>query len=259
MGWGWTMISTVDTALKMKSLILIFVLLTQASCFAMANSPLAERVCRDSWCYYQEPIEGWNVFYSEELYNGDKAVFANARQQLITDLKQITSIIPAQKIEPLKKIRIHLDLKDVGNRYFFGVYHWSKEVLIERGQDPGKFQSIEIFGADKYPLWTKSQPAAVLHELAHAYSAQFLTDKERTRIERAYDAAMAKGLYGEVPYFDGEKTYLQKAYASTDRFEYFTESVEAYFWKNDYFPFNRQELKTYDSQMYEVLRSIWQD
>ncbi|MNT69485.1 hypothetical protein D3C72_2078100 [compost metagenome] len=98
-----------------------------------------------------------------------------------------------------------------------------------------------------------------MHELAHAYSAQYLTNEERTAVEHAYNAAMAKGLYGEVPYFDGEKTYLQKAYASTDRYEYFTESVEAYFWKNDYFPFNRKELKIYDPQMFAVVRAIWQN
>lgn len=250
---------SVDTALAMKSTLLMLIMLTQSSFVAMAKTAPVERVCRDTWCYFQESVEGWNIFYSEELYNGDKAVFANARQQLTSDLKKIKTIIPAQKIEILKSIRIHLDLRDVGNRYFFGAYHWSKEALIERGQDPGKYQSIEIFGADQYPHWTKSQPAAVLHELAHAYSAQYLTNEERTKVELAYNAAMAKGLYGEVPYFDGEKTYLQKAYASTDRFEYFTESVEAYFWKNDYFPFKRDELKVYDPGMYELVRDIWQN
>jgi hypothetical protein len=32
--------------------------------------------------------------------------------------------------------------------------------------------------------------------------------------------------------------------------EFFAEMTEAYFWKNDMFPFDRNELKSYDPETY---------
>ena len=47
------------------------------------------------------------------------------------------------------------------------------------------------------------------------------------------------------------------AYALTDHKEYFAELSEAYWGRNDYFPYTRQELKTYDPTGFAVLEQIW--
>ena len=39
--------------------------------------------------------------------------------------------------------------------------------------------------------------------------------------------------------------------------EYFAEATEAYFSRNDFFPFNSSELKTHDPEMYDLLTELW--
>ena len=39
--------------------------------------------------------------------------------------------------------------------------------------------------------------------------------------------------------------------------EYFAESTEAYFSRNDFFPFTREELKKHDPAMFELLAKLW--
>jgi dipeptidyl-peptidase-4 len=39
--------------------------------------------------------------------------------------------------------------------------------------------------------------------------------------------------------------------------EYFAEATEAYFGKNDFFPFNREELKAHDPLMHDLVGKLW--
>ena len=40
--------------------------------------------------------------------------------------------------------------------------------------------------------------------------------------------------------------------------EYFAEATEAYFGRNDFQPFTRDELKEFDPEMFEMIRRVWQ-
>ena len=44
----------------------------------------------------------------------------------------------------------------------------------------------------------------------------------------------------------------------TNPMEYFAETTEAYFGRNDFFPFTRDELKKHDPEMFELLGKLWQ-
>ena len=39
--------------------------------------------------------------------------------------------------------------------------------------------------------------------------------------------------------------------------EYFAETTEAYFSRNDFYPFNRDELKSHDPEMFDLLTALW--
>jgi Mlc titration factor MtfA (ptsG expression regulator) len=39
--------------------------------------------------------------------------------------------------------------------------------------------------------------------------------------------------------------------------EYFAETTEAFFSRNDFFPFNRAELKQHDPDMEQLLTRLW--
>jgi hypothetical protein len=43
----------------------------------------------------------------------------------------------------------------------------------------------------------------------------------------------------------------------TNEKEYFAECTEAFFGANDFFPYNTEELKKHDPEMFEVLKQVW--
>jgi hypothetical protein len=65
---------------------------------------------------------------------------------------------------------------------------------------------------------------------------------------------MDRGLYARVRYVHGGE---QKAYATTDPKEYFAETSEAYFGKNDFYPFTREELKRFDPVGFQLMEQVW--
>ena len=52
-------------------------------------------------------------------------------------------------------------------------------------------------------------------------------------------------------------TRMTKHYALTDQKEFFAEMSESFFGMNDFFPFNRAELKQEEPALFELLCEIW--
>jgi hypothetical protein len=73
----------------------------------------------------------------------------------------------------------------------------------------------------------------------------------------AFEVARDSGGYDQVQRFNGRSIVTDKAYALSNHKEYFAESTEAYFGKNDFYPFTRDELKTHDRQMHDLLQKLW--
>ncbi|MBY0228732.1 MAG: hypothetical protein K2W96_05575 [Gemmataceae bacterium] len=55
--------------------------------------------------------------------------------------------------------------------------------------------------------------------------------------------------------FDGRRV---RHYGLTNPMEFFAEMTEAYFGSNDFFPFNRAELKEAEPEILALLRDIWE-
>ena len=99
-----------------------------------------------------------------------------------------------------------------------------------------------------------------MHELAHAYHHRALPGGfDNDEIKAAYDRAKASGSYDKVErwFGDGRPNTRERAYAMTNSMEYFTEATEAFFSRNDFFPFNRAELKRHDPGMEQLLAKLW--
>jgi Mlc titration factor MtfA (ptsG expression regulator) len=56
---------------------------------------------------------------------------------------------------------------------------------------------------------------------------------------------------------NGKPNTFERAYAMTDPMEYFAETTEAYFTRNDFFPFTRDELRQHDPEMLALLEKLW--
>jgi len=134
-------------------------------------------------------------------------------------------------------------------------YHPDLDWLTERGYDPRLAKKVHITRAAE--LFSRHQmikhPAVILHELSHAYHDQVLGFDE-PRIIEAYQKAMAAGNYEKVLLYNGSRV---RHYATTDHKEYFAEGTEAYFYRNDFYPFVAAELKEHDPTLYALFVDIW--
>jgi hypothetical protein len=43
----------------------------------------------------------------------------------------------------------------------------------------------------------------------------------------------------------------------TNAQEYFAEGTESYFGRNDFYPFNRKELKEADPELFGIMQDVW--
>ena len=84
------------------------------------------------------------------------------------------------------------------------------------------------------------QPAVILHELTHCYH-NFGLGEDYAPLIKCFERAMKSGKYNSVAHANGSDGH--KHYACNNVCEFFAEMTEAYFWKNDYFPFNREDLE----------------
>ncbi len=118
-----------------------------------------------------------------------------------------------------------------------------------------EFTNIRIFQEE-----TNRMPNFALHELAHAYHDRFLPDGfGNEAVQVAYARAKSKGIYDNVArhYGNGRPNTFEKAYAMTNPQEYFAETTEAFFSRNDFFPFDQKELAEHDAEMFKTLEQLW--
>jgi Mlc titration factor MtfA (ptsG expression regulator) len=103
-------------------------------------------------------------------------------------------------------------------------------------------------------------PNFALHELAHAYHDRFLPQGfANPEVKAACEKARAGGKYDRVERWhgNGKPNTFERAYAMTNPQEFFAENTEAFFSRNDYFPFTREELKRHDPDTFKLLEKLW--
>jgi len=54
-----------------------------------------------------------------------------------------------------------------------------------------------------------------------------------------------------------DRNTFEVAYGMNNPMEYFAETTEAYFSRNDFFPFVKSELKKHDPEMFDLLTELW--
>ncbi|NNE90913.1 MAG: metallopeptidase [Verrucomicrobiales bacterium] len=199
-------------------------------------------------------MEGWTVHVDPALLEGEHAEEgAKALRMLGDHLNRIVLLMDEERLEKLRTCEIWIER----HHPTLGAmqYHPSKKWLEDNGHDPRLEKKVHIVRAKA--LLDRGQllkhPAVVLHELAHAYHDQIL-DFNHRGIREAWDAAMKEKKYDKVLLFNGR---FVKHYATTNHKEYFAESTEAYFYRNDFYPFVRAELKEHDPVMHDLMEKIW--
>jgi lysophospholipase L1-like esterase len=132
--------------------------------------------------------------------------------------------------------------------------------LKANGRDPAMAKAIEFTNVRQFESELDRMPNLVLHELAHAYHNRVLPQGfANPDIKAAYEQARASGNYEQVERRSSHTKpgTLERAYALSDPMEYFAESSEAFFGRNDFFPFTQDELRTHDPAMFTLLARLW--
>jgi hypothetical protein len=218
-----------------------------------AGSSSAKKSYEPSDCYEVREIEGWTVLVNK-TFLAKKAKLATETLTLLREqFRQVVRCVPPAAVAKL--YTIHFWVEENEPHHPCMTYHPNPAWLRQNGMNPEKARCVELSNARNFLKWTKQQPWMVLHELSHGYHHQFLERGfNNPEIKKAYNTAMKAKRYDSVLRPNGKK---EKAYAATNPMEFFAEASEAYFGKNDFYPFDRTELERYDPETFAVVDKLW--
>ena len=202
--------------------------------------------------YRNQSIVGWPVRISETLQQEQPVKTRRAIELMTQQLKKLTQVLPAESLAAVQDVPIWISGKYNGFRPK-AEYHPNVQWLRKAGRRPELVECVELTNTEIFERECKRMPMLMLHELAHAYHHQVLT-VEQPDILAAYKQARASGSYEAVQRGNGK---IERAYGMTNHNEYFAETSEAFFGVNDFFPFNRDELRRHDPRMHELLKRLW--
>jgi hypothetical protein len=199
-------------------------------------------------------IEGWTVHVEPALVEGEHAAEGEkVLAMLANHLQRIRILVPGPQLEKLQTIEIWIEREhpELGAMQ----YHPSRGWLIEHGHDPRLTRKVHITRARE--LLSREQmlkhPAVILHELAHGFHDQVLSF-DHPEVIAVFEKAKDAGIYKRVLLYTGENV---RHYGLSNHKEYFAEGTEAYFYRNDFYPFVRAELKEHDPDLHALLGTIW--
>ncbi|MEM1296994.1 MAG: sulfatase/phosphatase domain-containing protein, partial [Verrucomicrobiota bacterium] len=202
-------------------------------------------------------ILGWTIHLNDRLVTESSRRTNHMLELLHRQLKRVVEAVPKPALAQLREIPIWINPPYEGLRGT-AEYHPQKGWLEGNGRNPAMARAIEITNVRIFPFEDRRMPYVLLHELAHGYHDRILKGGYgNAEIRAAYERARDSGTYDEVPRFDGNRTVTDKAYGMSNPMEYFAESTEAYFGKNDFFPFNRNELKQHDPIIHDLIQKLW--
>lgn len=194
-------------------------------------------------------MQGWTLHVEKSLAGHPRR--AEALALLEKKLAEVAELAPAAALVKLKEVPLWLSR----NASAGACYHPSPEWLKENGRVVEMARSIEFQNIDHFIDWSPTQPLMVLHELAHAWHHRNLPDGyANPEILAAFQVAVDGKKYEKVLKAGGKE---QRHYALSNAMEYFAECSEAYFGKNDFQPFDREELKAFDPAGYRLVETMW--
>jgi hypothetical protein len=197
---------------------------------------------------------------NRELLAADARQTARALDLLDQQLADITKVVPKAAVAKLQKVPLYFNPEYPGVRPS-AEYHPGADWLRKNGRDPAMARGVEFTNVRMYPAEVNRMPWFVLHELAHGFHDRELPKGfANPEVAAAYARAKESGTYDKVErhFGNGRPNTVEKAYALTNPMEYFAEATEAYFGRNDFFPFTHADLKTHDPAVFELLGKLWQ-
>ncbi len=203
-------------------------------------------------------LAGWTLHISRDLLAREPKATQRALELIEAQLAEIVRVVPAPAVAALQRIPIYLSPPYPGVPPT-AEYHPGAEWLRDHGRDPAMAKAVEISNVSAFEAEARRMPMLLLHELAHGYHDRVLPQgHDNPEIQAAYENAKAGGKYERVERRDSEgRTRQDRHYALTNPAEYFAEGTEAFFGRNDFFPYTRDQLNQHDPELFVLLAKIW--
>ena len=198
-------------------------------------------------------LSGWTLHIHAMT---DRNALGKALPLLRAQLDEIVRVVPAKAVVELQKVPLWIH-PEYPNTHPRAEYHPGAGWLRENGRDPSMAKGVEFTNIRIFEEETRRMPNFALHELAHAYHDRVL-GFDHPDILTAHEKAQAAGIYNRVERQDSQgRRKFERAYALMNAKEYFAECSEAFFSRNDFFPYTREELQRHDPAMFELLAKLW--
>ncbi len=209
--------------------------------------------------YEARSIAGWTVHVRRDLIGQEPALTNRALELLGKQLDEIVRVVPAPAVAELRKVPLYFspEYPGIPPRAEF---HPSAGWLRDNGRDPAMARCVEFTNVRIFEQELNRMPNFALHELAHAYHNLVLPNGPgNPDVKRAYERARTSGKYDRVECWhgNGQPNTFKRAYAMNNPQEFFAENTEAWFSRNDFFPFNRAELQEHDAETGQLLERLW--
>ncbi|MDB5296588.1 MAG: putative protein of unknown function acetylesterase [Phycisphaerales bacterium] len=215
------------------------------------------RPTRGSTARTELVLAGWTVRVADRLWADDKPATDRMLALLADQLAGVAAAVPAPAIAELRKVPLWVSPEYPGTPPR-AEYHPDAGWLRRAGRDPAMAKGVEFTNVRVFEREARRMPALALHELAHAYHDRVL-GFDRPDVAAAYAAAVAGGRYDRVERSFGDPGRphaVERAYAMTNAREYFAECTEAYFGRNDFYPFDRADLRRQDPDVARLLPAV---
>ena len=204
-------------------------------------------------------LHGWTVHINRELLETKPEATELALRLLEKQLAEIERVVPDSAVAELRTVPLYFS-PAYADSQGGAEFHPGAEWLKEHGRDPVMVKGVEFTNILTFEQETRRMPNFALHELAHAYHNLFLKEGfGNPQISEAFQSAKKSGKYDKVERWHGvaNQNTFERAYGMSNPMEYFAETSEAYFSRNDFFPFTRSQLKCHDPEMFELLTELW--
>lgn len=208
--------------------------------------------------YVDRNLSGWTVHIRREMLAGDSTATEKALALLKTQLDEIIQVVPSKAVAELKKVPLWISPEYPATPPR-AEYHPGAGWLKDNNRDSAMVKGIEFTNVRIFEAETRRMPNFALHELSHAYHDRVLPNGfGNPELKAAFGTAKQSGKYDRVERQDSEgRKRMDVAYALTNPQEYFAESTEAYFTRNDFFPFDRNELNQHDPETLKLIAKLW--
>jgi hypothetical protein len=228
----------------------------QASWLPVANSQTTND---QAYSYDTRTIEGWTVEVDRRLLEQDESLTKQALALLALQLEAVVREVPEEAVTQLRSVRLWFspEYPGISPR---AEYHPGAQWLRDHDRNPEMVRGVEFTNIRIFEAETDRMPNFALHELAHAYHHRVLDGGYRNEdITTAFENAKRDGRYARVERWlgSGRANVIERAYAMTTPQEYFAETTEAYFSRNDFYPFTRKELERHDPDIHALLGVLW--